>query len=161
MTEFDERLQQAISRGKQRSKVIADKERAKRLSEEELKRLHSKYRLQVSDHIEHCIKRIPEHFPGFQIETIFGEKGWGAACFRDDVNASQKRRTNLYSRLEVTVRPLNKYNVLDLAAKGTIHNREVFERSFFEDIDQASPEQFFELVDTWILEFAELYAGTA
>ena len=160
MTDFEERLQQAINRGKQRGKAIADKERARRLSEEELKRLHSKYRLQVSDHIEHCIKRIPEHFPGFQTETIFGEKGWGAACFRDDVNAGGKRRTNLYSRLELTVRPLNKYNVLDLAAKGTIRNKEIFERSFFEDIDQANPDQFLELVDTWILEFAELYAGT-
>ena len=162
MSGFEERLEKAIHRGKRRSDAAAAHERAKRLSEEELKRLHSKYRLQISDHIESCVKQVAEHFPGFQTETIFGERGWGAACFRDDLHAAElaNKRSNVYSRLEVTVRPYSQYNVIDLAAKGTIHNKEIFKRSLFEELAEVDVDQFIELVDTWCLEYAELYAAS-
>ena len=61
----------------------SENERA--LSEEELKRLHSQYRLQLSEHIERCLSTLPGHFPGFRFETVVAERGWGAAVFRDDL----------------------------------------------------------------------------
>ena len=160
MTEFEERLQKAIERGKRRGDAAAAQERAKKMSAEELKRLHTKLRLQISEHIESCIKKIPEHFPGFRLETLYGERGWGAACYRDDMTAEAQRRNNLYTRFELAVRPYSEYNVIDLAAKGTIQNKEIFKRAYFEDIIEADVDRFNELVDVWILEFAELYSAS-
>ena len=50
--------------------------------------------------------------------------------------------------------------MLDLAAKGTVRNREVYNRNHFEKLDEADPDNFAELIDLWILEYAELYAAT-
>jgi hypothetical protein len=158
--DFDSRLKQAIERGKDRSERQARQEAAQALSEEELRRLHSQYRLQISEHIESCLHRLPNHFPGFRFETIFGERGWGAACSRDDLDFSSGRRATAYSRLEITVRPYNAtYRVLDLAAKGTIHNKEAFSRNYYEKLDDAQLSKFLELVDVWSLEYAEMYAA--
>jgi hypothetical protein len=49
--------------------------------------------------------------------------------------------------------------VLDLAAKGTIRNREVFNRNYFEELATADEAKFNELIDAWVLEYAELYAA--
>jgi hypothetical protein len=68
-------------------------------------------------------------------------------------------RTTNYSRLEITVRPYSALHVLDLAAKGTIRNREVFNRNYFEELATADEAKFRGLVDAWVLEYAELYAA--
>ncbi len=131
-----------------------------RATEEELRRLHSTYRLQLSDHIESCIRQLPNFFPGFRLETLYGERGWGAACSRDDLRVVQGRRQgNDFSRLEMTVRPPSSMQVLELAAKGTIRNKEVFNRNYFEQLQDVDLDQFVELVDIWVLEYAELYAA--
>jgi hypothetical protein len=130
------------------------------LSEEELKSLHTKYRLQLSEHIERCVLSLPHHFPGFKRETIYGERGWGVGCSRDDVGRGEGgRAANYYSRLEMTIRPFSSLHVLELVAKGTIRNKEVFSRSHFEKLDDADAETFRELIDVWVLEYAELYAS--
>jgi hypothetical protein len=157
--DFEERIQKAIQRGHRRSDARSREDRLKELSEDELKRLHGQARLQVSDHIENCIKRLPNHFPGFEYETIYGERGWGTACSRDDIRMTGGRRENDYSRLELTVRPISSYCVLELTGKATIRNKEVFNRSHFEPISDADVAEFLELVDLWILEYAELYAA--
>lgn len=158
--EFDQRLQKAIQRGHSRSDERARAERAKAMSEEELRSQHSEYRLQLSEHIERCVEKLPHYFPGFRYETIFGERGWGAACYRDDVGAgAEGKRANFYSRLEMTVRPYSTYHVLDLAAKGTIRNKEVFSRHHFDELADADPDKFLELIDLWVLEYAELFAA--
>ena len=77
MSSFEERLSTAVQRGHTRSSDREKAERSKRLSEEELKNLHTKYRLQFSEHIEVCVRNLPDHFPGFQVETLFGDRGWG------------------------------------------------------------------------------------
>jgi len=160
VTDFEQRLQKAIHRGHRRGDAEAREAAADALSEEELKRLHSEYRLELSEHIENCIRRLPNHFPGFQYEIIYGERGWGAACKRDDVRViGRRRRDNLYTRLEMTVRPYSSLNVLELNAKGTIHNKELFNRQHYEQLIDADPATFIELIDTWVLEFAELYAA--
>jgi hypothetical protein len=90
---------------------------------------------------------------------LFGEQGWGAGCYRDDLSLSGGRRSNQYSRLEITVRPLNEYRVLDLRAKGTVANKEVFNRSFYEPLEEADEAMFGQLIDSWVVEYAELYAA--
>ena len=158
--DFNERLQKAIHRGMVRGVEQDAKEREQRLSEEELRGLYSKYRLELSDYIEKCLKHLPTHFPGFELETIFGDRGWGAAVSRDDFSGSSRgSRNNLYSRLEITVRPASSHSVLDLQAKGTIQNKELFRRQHYQEIADVDLEQFKELVDLWILEFAEQYAS--
>jgi len=159
---FEDRLQKAVERGRRRSEVKRQEARAKAMSEAELKGLHSKFRLQLSDRIEQCIRQLPNIFPGFSIETIYGERGWGAACSRDDLRVARRRRQESdYSRLEMTVRPYATHNVLELAAKGTIRNKEVFNRSYYEELPDVDLEKFTQLVDVWVLEYAEMFAGTS
>ncbi len=156
---FEQRLQRAINRGVDRSDDKARKERDEKISEEEFRRLHSEHRLQLGEHIEQCIQKLSSHFPGFRYETIYGDKGWGAACYRDDVDVGRRGRDNFYSRLEMTICPLSSVHVLDLAGKATIRNKEVFKRNHFEALTNVDTDQFIEFVDVWVLEYAELYAA--
>jgi hypothetical protein len=156
---FDDRLKQAIERGHQRSEILARQAAAKALTEEEYRRLHSKLRLSLSEHIESCLKRLPNYFPGFQYETMYGDRGWGGACFRDDLVLTRGARGTNYSRLEVTIRPYSNVHVLDLAAKGTIRNREAFNRNYFEELATANEAKFGDLIDAWVLEYAEQYSA--
>ena len=91
--DFKERLGKAIDRGTERRDKQQGKTQDQALTEEELKRLHAQYRRDLSEHIEVCVDQIANHFPGFQVETIVGERGWGAAISRDDfgVNADVKK----------------------------------------------------------------------
>ena len=159
MTEFEERLKRAVKRGQHRSEQQAAEQRAQALDEEELKRLHTKYRVLLAEHIERCVEQLIDHFPGFQYETIYGDRGWGAAVKRDDVHARSGGRSSHYSRLEMTIRPYSTSHVLDLNAKGTIRNREIFNRKHFERLTEADPDTYQELIDVWVLEFAEIYAS--
>src|SRR6478735_11667151 len=144
---FDDRLKQAIVRGQKRSEFLAREAAAKAWTEEEYRRQHSQLRLTLSEHIESCLSRLPNYFPGFQYETMYGDRGWGGACFRDDLVLTRGSRTTNYSRLEVTIRPYSSLHVLDLAAKGTIRNKEVFNRNVFEELETASEARFRELID--------------
>lgn len=157
--DFQERLEKAIQRG-QRSHDAESRARAEQvLGEEELKRLHSQYRLEMSDHIEQCIKQLPLHFPGFRYESLVGSRGWGAAISRDDLVLKDGRRETYFSRLEVVVRPFSSSHVLELAAKGTIRNKEIYNRNQYQMLSDVDIASFRDLVDRWILEFAELYAA--
>jgi hypothetical protein len=161
MNDFDERLEQAIRRGEHRQAEQAQAAMRQKMSEAQLKSLHGKYRLQLSEHIEECMQRLPDHFPGFQYETVYGEKGWGAACSRDDFGPGQGRqRKNLYSRLLLAIRPHSHLNVLELVGKATVRNKGVYNRTFFEELQDADPENFIQRIDYWVIEFAELYAAT-
>ena len=156
---FDDRLREAIERGQNRSEAETRAAAAKALTEEEYRRLHSRLRLSLSEHIESCVKKIPNFFPGFQYETMYGDRGWGGAAFRDDLRLARGSRSTQYSRLEVTIRPYSTAHVLDLAAKGAIHNKEIFNRNLFEELETADEQRFRELIDAWVLEYAELYAA--
>ncbi|SMP47911.1 hypothetical protein SAMN06265222_102360 [Neorhodopirellula lusitana] len=157
--DFTSRLESAIQRGRQRAEHQASEERRKELSEEELKRLHTSYRLSLSENIETAVHRVADHFPGFRNESVFGEEGWGTACYRDDLRLDAGRRTNLYSRLELVIRPYSDLRVLDLKGKGTVMNREIFNRSHYMKIAEVDPAEFAQLIDTWAIEYAELYAS--
>lgn len=157
--DFDEQLRRAVERGRRKSEQAEAEAKAKALSEEESKRLHSKYRLELSDHIESAISKMVDFFPGFQQEILFGEQGWGAAVSRDDLQLNSGQRVNTRSRFEVIVRPFSDYQILDVAAKGTVHNKEVFQRHYFERIADVDCDEFLQRIDQWIVEFAELYAS--
>jgi hypothetical protein len=157
---FEERLNEAIQRGKQRGTAKQAEAAARAMSDDELKRLHNQYRLQLSEQIEQCLQKLPHHFPGFTYETIFGERGWGAACRRDDIRLSPGgKRSNDYSRLEMTIRPFSPYHVVELSGKATIRNKEVFNQTYFEKIEEANMAKFHELIDRWVLEYAEIYSA--
>jgi hypothetical protein len=156
---FDDELKQAIERGQQRGAARKSEQAARVLTEEEFRRLHARLRLALSDHIEACVKRLPNYFPGFQYETMYGDRGWGGACSREDLRLARGVRANEYSRLELSVRPYSAAHVLDLVAKGTVRNREIFNRNYFEPLEDADEPKFFKLIDAWVLEYAELYAA--
>lgn len=158
--DFEERLRQAVERGNKRGDQQQRESQAKAMTEEEFKRIHTQQRLELSEYIETCLKRLPGHFPGFQYETLFGDRGWGGACSRDDLRMTKGTRSNDYSRLEVAVRPYSQQShVVELVAKGTVRNKEAFNRNYYEKLGESDIIRFRELVDAWILEFAEMFAA--
>ncbi len=158
--DFNQRLEKAIERGQRTGDARAEVQAEKALSEKELQRVHSLYRLELSERIERCLAQTADHFPGFQFETVVGERGWGAAVSRDDINVTRgSGRTNYFSRLEMVIRPFSSYHVLELAAKATIRNKELFNRSHFQKLTEVDLTSFTEMIDIWVLEYAELYAA--
>lgn len=157
--DFENRLQRAIERGQKRSEAETREAAARALSHDEQRVLHSKYRLELSEHIESCLKKLVNYLPGFQIETIFGERGWGAAANRDALRMERGVRERDFSRMEITVRPIGPMMILEIAAKGTIRNREILSRSFYEQLTGVEVPKFIEQIDRWVLEFAEAYAS--
>ena len=49
--------------------------------------------------------------------------------------------------------------MLDLAAKGTIRNKEVFNRNYFEKLPDVDLDKFLQLIDVWVVEYAEHLRG--
>lgn len=159
MSSFEDRLKQAAARGaNKQNQNLTDAER-KKAEAEELKSLYSKYRLVLSERIEIVVKKVVDLFPGFRYQTVFGDAGWGGACMRDDLVLQRGVRENRYSRFEMAVRPVNEYFVLDLQAKGTIANRELLTRNFYQPLAEVDLDKFKELVEQWALVFAELYTA--
>jgi hypothetical protein len=160
MSEFEERLRKAVERGDRRLAAKAAQSQLAAMNESELRNLHTRYRLQLTEHIDQGIRRLIDHFPGFRPEVVFGDRGWGTAISRDDLEISRDgKRSSGYSRLELTVRPYSDSHVLDLAGKATVRNREVFHRNHFTPLAEVDPVEFSQLVDAWIVEYAEFYAS--
>jgi hypothetical protein len=158
--DFDSQLEAAIQRGQQRIESRVRSEREAELTIEEIRKRHTEFRLILSEHIETALKKLAHHFPGFRFETIYGSRGWGAAVFRDDIDRGANGKAgSFYSRLEITVRPLNEFNLVNITGKGTIRNKEVLDWNFYENISAARAEIFLQTTDRWILEFAELFAA--
>jgi hypothetical protein len=157
--DFDDQLRRAVERGRLKQQRATAEAEAKALSADEQKRLHSKFRLDMSDHIEKCMGRLADYFPGFETEIIFGEVGWGAAVVRDAIHLSRGQRDTSRSRFEIVVRPYSEFNILDVAAKGTIHNKEIYQRHQFAKIGDVEQDEFIRQIDQWVVDFAELYAS--
>lgn len=160
--DFEKRLQRAIVRGQQTRDSRVRERAEEAVSEEDLRTLHSQCRLELSEHIETCLKQLADHFPGFRFQTVVEEEGWGAKISRDDVSGGRGRPVeNRYSRLEMLIRPFSSAHIIELAAKGTVSNKEIFNRSHFQFLSEADVESFSELIDLWVLEYAEKYASRA
>jgi hypothetical protein len=157
--DFKERLERAIQRGQRSSDAEARARAERATSEEEFRRLHSQYRLELSDHIEKCLRELARQFPGFRYETMVGDRGWGGSVNRDDFAIVDGRRGSQFSRLEVVVRPFTPSHILDVNAKGTIRNRELLNRAQYQRLAEVDLTLFTEQIDRWVLEYAELYAA--
>jgi hypothetical protein len=155
---FEDRLKQAVMRGHGAGEQRAAAERDRRLSEEELKSLHTQWQLELTERIEQCLKCLADEMPGFRFKTIMDDKGWGATVFRDDVALADGKVHNLYSRLQLVIRRFAPHHVLELVGKATIKNKELFHRNHYQRLEEADVESFGDLIDLWTLEFAEQFA---
>jgi len=159
---FDHRLQRAIQRGEQSRAEAGRAAAARQLSVEEQKSVFSRTRLQLVERIEECLKKVGDHFPGFSFQPVMRDDAWGANVSRDDLAVPRRDGPkSLYSRLEITVTPLGAAGIIELVAKGTIRNREAFHRRNFQRLEQVDVETFNELIDLWVLEYAEMYSASA
>ena len=127
----------------------------------ECRRRHSQYRLELTDHIEKLLSEMGDNFPGFRIETVVDESGWGAAVSRDDFRMEGGKRGTFFSRLKLVVSPYNTYHVLDINAKGTVRNKELLSRNHYQRLADVDLQSFRELLEQWVLDYAELYAAAA
>ena len=156
--DFDQRLERAIARGQRTREAQGQEAAQKALTEAELRNLHSQCRLELSEHIEGCLRKIVDRFPGFEFQTIVNDTGWGGKVSRDDISVSGRSRAqNFYSRVEMVVRPYSDSHIVELSAKATIRNKELFHRTHYQMLSQVDVESFCELIDMWILEFVEQY----
>lgn len=160
--DFEQRLERAIARG-QHHRSAMDRERAERaMTEEECKNLHSKARLELSEHIESCLRKLVDHFAGFDFQSLVGTDGWGAKITRDDLAPGEGKPLNkYYSRLEMLVRPYSASHIVELIARGTIRNKELFSRTHYQQLSQLDLDGFRDLIDQWVLEYAEKFASRA
>lgn len=159
--DFRERLHRATERGKRARDAERSAAAAKALNEEEYRRLHSSYRLALCDEIERCLRDLAENFPGFQLETVVDQAGWGAAVRRDDVGLAGRRSDNFFSRLQLVVSPYSEYHVLEVVAKGAVRNKETFSRNHYQQLDDLDLDRFRELIEGWVLDYAEMFAASS
>jgi hypothetical protein len=161
MSDFEERLQRAIQRGQQARTEDGSAIQADAITEEELRIKHAHLRNELAEHIEHCLRKLCDHFPGFDYNTVVNEKGWGARISRDDIKLGRGTAKNEYSRLEVLIRPFNDTRIIEIATKGTIRNRESLNRSNFKFLSEATTEMLRPIVDGIALEFAEQFSANS
>lgn len=158
--DLDKELQEAIERGNRKQADRKESARAARMSQEDIRNRHNEFRLALSDYIEQGLRKLQNHFPGFDYETIYGQKGWGGGLSRDDLALGPDGRGgSFFSRLEITVRPQNEFNVVNIAGKGTIKNKEMFNWNHYEDVAAAQMDAFQAKIDQWILMYAEQFAA--
>ena len=159
MSDFEDRLQKAIQRGQKFRETEGAGNSSATGSEEELRMRHSELRNELTEHIEKGLRRLCDHFPGFEFTTVLNEKGWGARISRDDLNLKAGIGKTEYSRLEILIRPFSDAHILEIATKGTIRNRESLNRSNFRFLADAAVDLLRQMVDSIVLEFAEQFSA--
>ncbi len=155
MSDFEKRLQNAIDRGQKTRESVGQAEGEKQANVEDLRNRHSELRITLSEHIEGCLKKLCDHFPGFEYSTVMNEDGWGARITRDDINLVAGNNRNLYSRLEMLVKPFSDTHILEITTKGTIRNKESLNRANYRFLSEASNDELIEIIDNLVVEFAE------
>lgn len=160
MTDFEERLQRAIQRGQQFREAEGAESGSGTTSEEDLRMQHSGLRNELTEHIEQGLRKLCDHFPGFEFSSVLNEKGWGARISRDDLNLRAGVGKTEYSRLEILIRPFSDAHIVEISTKGTIRNRESLNRSNFRFLADAEVDLLRQMVDSIVLEFAEQYSAS-
>ncbi|HTN03488.1 MAG TPA: hypothetical protein VL132_16480 [Planctomycetaceae bacterium] len=155
--DFDERLQRAIHRGQQQRAAEGLAQARQALTEEEYRSLHSRLRLELSEYIETCLKRLVDHFPSFDYSSVMSVDGWGAKISRDELYG--RPLTRQYSHLELLIRPYSAARILEVTARGAIRNKEVLTRSQYQQLDSYDLDAFRAIIDQLALEFAEKVAA--
>ena len=161
MDDFDLQLEKAVARGQRERKLKTSRAFDKAMTEEDFRHLHNEYRLELSEYVEQCLSRLPRYLPGFVCQTVVDDRGWGSSCSRDDVGLeSGNTRTNFFSRLEIVVRPFGAHHVLDIAAKGTVRNKVIYNRHHYRPLAEVNLEDFKSFVDLWVPQYAEKFAAS-
>jgi hypothetical protein len=70
-----------------------------------------------------------------------------------------RRSDNFFSRLQITVSPYGTFHVLEVVAKGTVRNKEAFSRSHYQRLDEFDLDRFKELIEGWVVDYAEMFAA--
>ncbi len=156
--DFSARLQKAVERGRQQADAAARDQLRSQLTEEELKTRHAQARVELSDHIETCLQQVARQFPGFDFQTVVNPEGFGARISRDNIRGRRGNLAREYSHLELIVRSFSTGHVLEVVCRGAISNKEVMNRSQFQQLSELDLDTFRHLVDQWVLEYAEKYA---
>lgn len=158
--EFEKRLERAIQRGQQARDAQTREELQRAMSDDDYRNLHSSGRIELSEHIDTCLRRVVDYFPGFTFQSIVTPDGWGAKVSRDDLRGRAGTGMNrFYSRLELLVRPYTQTRILELVARGTILNKEVLSRNHFQFLNELDLPGYRELIDQWVVEYAEKFAA--
>lgn len=158
--DFNERLQRAVQRGQSRRDEARREQAQAQLTEEQLRALHAQARVELSDHVEDCLKKLADTFPGFDFQTTATPDGFGAKITRDDLRSRNGRGLDhFYSHLEIIIRSYTPRHFLDVNVRGTVTNKEVLNRSYYQLLDQLDRDTFREQIDHWILEYAEKFAA--
>ncbi len=158
--DFEDQLKAAIERGSQKNASRRETEKQAAMSKEDLRNRHNDFRLNLSEYIDKGLHKMAAHFPGFAYETIYGHRGWGGALYREDLALGPDGRGGaFFSRLEITVRPQNEFNVVNITGKGTIKDKEIFSWNHFKELEVATLEEFYSEIDKWMLQYAEHFAA--
>jgi hypothetical protein len=158
--DFEQQLKNAIARGSRSRDAQSQAALSAAMTAEEQKNRHAALRLDLSEEIEDRLKKLADHFPGFEFSTIIGEDGWGARITRDDLRLGRGKSSEaLYSRLEMLIPPKGTTPILELIAKGTIRNREIFSRRHYQYLDDADMSGFASMITLWSVEYAEQFAA--
>jgi hypothetical protein len=158
--DFDQQLKNAIARGARSRDVRSQAAQSAAMTAEEQKNRHASMRLDLSEQIEDRLRKLADHFPGFEFSTVISDEGWGARITRDDLRLSRSKSTeSLYSRLEMLIPPMGTTPIIELIAKGTIRNREIFSRKHYQYLEDADLSGFASMISLWSVEYAEQFAA--
>ena len=156
---FRERLQRATERGKQARAAQLNEAAAKALSEEECRRLHSQYRLALTEHIEKCLREMADNFPGFRMETVVDESGWGAAVSRDDFRMEGGRARHVLQPPAARGQPVQHVPRARHRREGHGAEQGSAEPQSLQRLADVDLQSFRELMEQWVLDYAELYSA--
>lgn len=158
--DFESELEKAIQRGQERTAAKNSLKKQAEVSKEDVRNRHNEFRLNLSDYVENGLRKLAIHIPGFDYDIIYGAKGWGGALSRNDIDRGPDGRAgSFFSRIEITVKPQNEFNVVNIVGKGTIRDKELFAWNHFESILEAKQDDFEKMIDNWILQFAEQFSA--
>jgi hypothetical protein len=158
--DFEKRLERAISRGETTRTSRQRAQTDRQFTDEQCHSEHTRCRLELSEQIETGLRKLADYFPGFRFDTVVSDEGWGARVSRDDISLGAGRSSGTeYSRLEILVRPFSAAHIIELVGKGTIRNKELFHRNHFQFLTQVDLQSLRDMVDLWVLEYAETFAA--
>lgn len=157
--DFSTRLNKAVERGRQQRAAVERQQELSQLTEEDLRTLHAQARVDLSDHIDLCLKQVADQFPGFEFQSVINPDGFGGRINRDNLRGRGRDMSRQYSHLELIIRSYSTAHVLEITARGAIANKEVIQRSQYQKLRELDLDTFRHLIDQWVLEYAEKYAS--
>ena len=73
--------------------------------------------------------------------------------------AAHSRGRPVSAAWKCSISPVSASLILDLTAKATVCNREIFSRTHYQRLAELDLPAFTDMIDLWVLEFAERYAA--